>query len=156
MAIASGGMAVGAAALIALGLLGALPLHATFGEVDLGAHRVSWLVPVASLSLVAAVVAYVTGIGAARIPGCPAVVVRRPDRGAVRRLDRLAGARRTANTRATAGRRPDRHRRRAGTPRRTVPHRGPVTPRTRADPADQARRPVGRTGIPSSTTIPPT
>jgi drug/metabolite transporter (DMT)-like permease len=67
--LASGGMAVGATALMTIGLLGALPLHATFGDVDLGGHRVSWLIPVAGLSLVAAVVSYVAGIGAARVLG---------------------------------------------------------------------------------------
>lgn len=69
VAMASGGMAVGAAALIALGVVGALPLRATFGDVNFAGHRVSWLVPVAGLSLVAAVVAYVAGIAAARILG---------------------------------------------------------------------------------------
>ncbi|HEX5595054.1 MAG TPA: EamA family transporter [Micromonosporaceae bacterium] len=69
MALASGGMAVGAAALIALGLVGALPLHATFGQVNFAGHRVSWLVPIIGVSLVAAVVSYVSGIGAARILG---------------------------------------------------------------------------------------
>ncbi len=69
VALASGGMAVGAAVLIVLGLLGALPLQATFGDVNLAGHRVSWLVPIVGLSLVAAVVSYVAGIGAARILG---------------------------------------------------------------------------------------
>jgi drug/metabolite transporter (DMT)-like permease len=69
VALASGGMAVGAVALTALGLLGALPLHATFGDVDLAGYRMSWVVPVAGLSLVAAVVSYIAGIGAARILG---------------------------------------------------------------------------------------
>jgi drug/metabolite transporter (DMT)-like permease len=67
--LASGGMAVGAGVLIALGLLGALPLHATFGAVTFAGHRTSWLVPILGLSLVAAVVSYVAGIGAARIMG---------------------------------------------------------------------------------------
>lgn len=67
--LASGGMAVGAAALSLLGLVGALPLRATFGAVEFAGHRTSWLVPAAGLSLVAAVVAYVTGIGAARMLG---------------------------------------------------------------------------------------
>ncbi|MEJ3746547.1 EamA family transporter [Actinomycetes bacterium KLBMP 9797] len=67
--LASAGMAVGAAALIALGLVGALPLRATFGDVDFAGHRTSWLVPILGLSLVAAVVSYVAGIGAARILG---------------------------------------------------------------------------------------
>jgi drug/metabolite transporter (DMT)-like permease len=69
MALASGGMAVGAALLVALGLLGVLPLHATFGDVSLADQRVSWLVPILGVSVVAAVVPYVAGIGAARILG---------------------------------------------------------------------------------------
>ena len=69
VAMASAGMAVGAAALVILGLLGALPLHATFGAVSLAGHRVSWLVPTVGLSLVAAAFSYVAGIGAARILG---------------------------------------------------------------------------------------
>jgi drug/metabolite transporter (DMT)-like permease len=67
--LASGGMAIGAAMLLGLGLLGALPLHATFGEVSLADQRVSWLVPILGLAVVAAVVPYVAGIGAARILG---------------------------------------------------------------------------------------
>lgn len=67
--LASGGMAVGAGTLIALGLVGVLPLRATFGTVDFVGHRTSWLVPVAGLSLIAAVVAYVAGIAAARVLG---------------------------------------------------------------------------------------
>jgi drug/metabolite transporter (DMT)-like permease len=68
-ALASGGMAVGAVALVALGLVGVLPLRATFGAVTLAGHGVNWMVPVIGLSLVAAVVPYVAGIGAARILG---------------------------------------------------------------------------------------
>ncbi|WP_213451767.1 EamA family transporter [Rhizomonospora bruguierae] len=67
--LASGGMAVGAVGLLGLGALHALPLHATFGAVTFGGHRVSWMVPIAGLSLVAAVVSYVAGISAARILG---------------------------------------------------------------------------------------
>lgn len=69
VALASGGMAVGAIALLLLGAVGALPLHAAFTDVDLGGYRVSWLVPIVGLSVVAAVVSYVAGIGAARILG---------------------------------------------------------------------------------------
>ena len=69
VAMASGGMAVGAALLLLLGAVGALPLRATFGEVTFAGHRTSWLVPIVGLSLVAAVIAYVAGIGAARILG---------------------------------------------------------------------------------------
>jgi drug/metabolite transporter (DMT)-like permease len=60
------GMCVGAAALAALGWAGVLPMTATTGKVDFIGHRVSWVVPVLGLSLVAAALAYVAGIGAAR------------------------------------------------------------------------------------------
>jgi drug/metabolite transporter (DMT)-like permease len=69
MALASGGMGIGAAVLLALGGVGALPMHATFGTVSFAGHRVSWVLPIAGLSLVAAVIAYVAGIAAARILG---------------------------------------------------------------------------------------
>ena len=71
VALACGGMAFGAIVLVALGLIGVLPLDATFGPVQFAGHTVSWLLPIAGLSLVAAVVAYVAGIGAARILGAP-------------------------------------------------------------------------------------
>jgi drug/metabolite transporter (DMT)-like permease len=60
------GMCVGAATLAGLGGLGVLPMTATTTDVSFLGHRVSWVVPVLGLSLVAAVVAYVAGIGAAR------------------------------------------------------------------------------------------
>jgi drug/metabolite transporter (DMT)-like permease len=60
------GMCVGAVTLAALGLTGLLPMTATTRQVDFLGHHVSWLVPVLGLSLVAAVVSYVAGIGAAR------------------------------------------------------------------------------------------
>jgi len=66
VAVASAGMTVGAVALLGLGAVGVLPMHASFGAVDLLGRRVSWLVPVLGLSLVAAAIAYVAGIGAAR------------------------------------------------------------------------------------------
>jgi drug/metabolite transporter (DMT)-like permease len=69
LALASAGMGVGAVVLLLLGLVGVLPLHATFGDISLAGQRVSWLVPIVGLSLVAAVVPYVAGIGAARILG---------------------------------------------------------------------------------------
>ncbi|MFG3705754.1 DMT family transporter [Micromonospora sp. NPDC047670] len=69
VALASGGMAVGAAVLLLLGAVGALPLRATFGEVTFAGQRTSWLLPIAGLSLVAAVVAYLAGIAGARILG---------------------------------------------------------------------------------------
>src|SRR5919201_4430674 len=69
MAMACAGMGIGAAVLVALGLIGVLPLRATFGTVYFAGHRTSWLVPIMGLSLVAAVVSYVAGIAGARILG---------------------------------------------------------------------------------------
>jgi drug/metabolite transporter (DMT)-like permease len=60
------GMCVGAAGLGALGWIGVLPITATAGTVEFLHHQVSWVVPVLGLSLVAAVISYVAGIGAAR------------------------------------------------------------------------------------------
>jgi drug/metabolite transporter (DMT)-like permease len=57
------------AATLALGLLGGaglLPITASTGDVHILGHQVSWLVPVVGLSLLASVISYVTGIGAAR------------------------------------------------------------------------------------------
>ncbi|PZS29019.1 MAG: EamA family transporter [Pseudonocardiales bacterium] len=69
LVMAWGGLFLGALALLALGLVGAVPLRATTANVRLLDHQVSWLVPVLGLSLVAAVVAYVSGINAARLLG---------------------------------------------------------------------------------------
>jgi drug/metabolite transporter (DMT)-like permease len=69
VALASGGMAVGAVLLLALGATGVLHLHATFERVTFAGHQESWLVPVAGLSVIAAVVAFIAGIGAARVLG---------------------------------------------------------------------------------------
>jgi drug/metabolite transporter (DMT)-like permease len=66
VAFASAGMSIGAVALLALGFTGALPMRATFGSVGFAGGRASWLVPVIGLSLVAAAIAFVAGIGAAR------------------------------------------------------------------------------------------
>jgi drug/metabolite transporter (DMT)-like permease len=60
------GMCVGAAALAVLGWAGVMPVTATTSNVAFLGHHVSWVVPVIGLSLVAAVIAYVAGIGAAR------------------------------------------------------------------------------------------
>ena len=67
--MASGGMAVGALVLLLLGGLGALPLAAGTADVTFGGHRVSWLVPIAGLSLIAAVVAYLAGVAGTRLLG---------------------------------------------------------------------------------------
>ncbi|WP_433494453.1 EamA family transporter [Micromonospora sp. CA-248089] len=67
--MASGGMAVGALVLLLLGGLGALPLAAGTADVTFGGHRVSWLVPIAGLSLIAAVIAYLSGVAGTRLLG---------------------------------------------------------------------------------------
>jgi drug/metabolite transporter (DMT)-like permease len=61
-----GGMVVGALALAAAGVTGLAPLTFSGADVTLLHHRVSWLMPVLGLSVLAAAFAYVTGIGAAR------------------------------------------------------------------------------------------
>jgi drug/metabolite transporter (DMT)-like permease len=60
------GMVVGAVTLALLGAVGALDFATSTDRVDFAGHRTSWLVPVVGLSLVAAVIAYTTGIAAAR------------------------------------------------------------------------------------------
>lgn len=69
LVVAWGGLAVGGAVLVLAGALGVLPLAAPRVDVVLQGREVSWLVPVLGLSLVAAVVAYVTGILGARVLG---------------------------------------------------------------------------------------
>jgi drug/metabolite transporter (DMT)-like permease len=64
--MAWGAMVVGALLLIGLGASGAVSMYAPRVDVSLAGHRTSWLVPVLGLSLIAAVIAYVLGIGAAR------------------------------------------------------------------------------------------
>ena len=66
IAMAWAGMCAGAALLAALGLARVLPMRAGTSDVQFLHHQVSWIVPVVGLSLVAAVIPYVTGIGAAR------------------------------------------------------------------------------------------
>lgn len=66
IAMAGLGLGIGAVALVIVGVLGVLPLHARFGSVNFAHHQVSWIVPIAGLSVVAAAIAYVAGIHAAR------------------------------------------------------------------------------------------
>jgi drug/metabolite transporter (DMT)-like permease len=66
IAMAWAGMCTGAVLLGALGLAGVLPMRAATRDVQFVHHQVSWWVPVVGLALVAAVIPYVTGIGAAR------------------------------------------------------------------------------------------
>jgi len=69
LAMASGGMTIGAITLLALGGLGALPMAANTDDVEFAGREVSWLVPVLGLSVIAAALAYVVAISAARILG---------------------------------------------------------------------------------------
>jgi drug/metabolite transporter (DMT)-like permease len=61
-----GAMIVGAVALALVGLTGMMPLRFSGADVTLFGDRVSWIVSVLGLSVLAAAFAYVTGIGAAR------------------------------------------------------------------------------------------
>ncbi len=69
LVMAGGGMAIGAVALLALAAVGVLPMAANTDDVVFVGHDVPWWVPVAGLSLLAAVFAYVVGIMAARALG---------------------------------------------------------------------------------------
>ena len=69
LVVAWGGLAVGGVVLGTAGLTGVLALAAPRTDVTLLETQVSWLVPVLGLALVAAVVAYVTGIAGARLLG---------------------------------------------------------------------------------------
>jgi drug/metabolite transporter (DMT)-like permease len=59
-------MCLGAAALAVVGSTGLMPVTAVAGNVHFLGHRVSWIVPVLGLALLASVFGYVAGIGAAR------------------------------------------------------------------------------------------
>ncbi|MFZ5869324.1 MAG: EamA family transporter [Actinomycetota bacterium] len=66
LVMATGGMVVATAALAVAGLLGAMPMAAGAGDVLLRDVALPWWVPLAGLCLVAAAVAYATGIAATR------------------------------------------------------------------------------------------
>ncbi len=61
-----GGMVVGAAAIALVGAARVMPLRFAGADVALFGGRTSWIVPVLGLGVVAAAIAYVTGIAAAR------------------------------------------------------------------------------------------
>jgi drug/metabolite transporter (DMT)-like permease len=69
VAMAGAGLGIGALTLLAVGVSGVLPIRATFDHVHLAGHRMTWLVPVLALALIASVVGYLAGIGAARLLG---------------------------------------------------------------------------------------
>ena len=64
-----GGLTVGAVVLGGAIIAGALPVRTTRNDVTLLSHHVSWVVPLLGMSLIAAAIAYVTGIAAARLLG---------------------------------------------------------------------------------------
>jgi drug/metabolite transporter (DMT)-like permease len=66
VALTWGGMVTGAASIALLGAARIMPLRFATSSVTLLNAQVSWLLPVLGLGVVAAAVAYVTGIGAAR------------------------------------------------------------------------------------------
>jgi drug/metabolite transporter (DMT)-like permease len=69
IAMAWGGMIVGGIFLTLLGLVRAVPFHASTGDVLLVHHRMSWLVPLLAIALLAGALSYASGITAARILG---------------------------------------------------------------------------------------
>lgn len=69
MALAGGGLVVGALGLGATAALGILPMAATTEPVVLAGYEAPWWFAIAELALVAAALAYVTGIAAARALG---------------------------------------------------------------------------------------
>jgi drug/metabolite transporter (DMT)-like permease len=66
LVVAGSGLLVGSVGLLAAGAVGVLPLRAPRTDVVLLHTRVSWIVPVLVIAVVATVVAYVSGILAAR------------------------------------------------------------------------------------------
>jgi drug/metabolite transporter (DMT)-like permease len=66
LALATGGLVVGAVALAALGLVGVLEMAASTSSVELAGATVTWWVPIVLLGVVTAGVSYVSGIAAIR------------------------------------------------------------------------------------------
>ncbi|UWX97047.1 DMT family transporter [Arthrobacter zhaoxinii] len=69
LVLATGGMLVGGATMAVLGMTGILPLAFSTADVDLGGWQTAWWVPLTGLVLLSTVLAYVTGIIAARSLG---------------------------------------------------------------------------------------
>jgi drug/metabolite transporter (DMT)-like permease len=67
--LAWSGLCIGAGVLASAGIIGVLPMRAPHADVTLWHHQVSWIVPVLGLSVIAAAIAYVSGITAARLLG---------------------------------------------------------------------------------------
>jgi drug/metabolite transporter (DMT)-like permease len=69
LALACGGLLVGALALVVLGAVGALPMHVSTADVSLVGREFPWWIPVLGLAVIAAAVAYAAGIAAVRVLG---------------------------------------------------------------------------------------
>ncbi|MEP6852499.1 MAG: DMT family transporter [bacterium] len=69
LVMAWAGLVAGAAGLSLLGAARAIAVRTSSADVELAGQRLSWVVPVIGLSLVAAVIAYVSGIAATRLLG---------------------------------------------------------------------------------------
>jgi len=69
LVLATGGMLVGAVTMVTLGAVGILPTGFNTGDVVLAGRITPWWVPLAGLVLFSTVLAYVTGIVAARTLG---------------------------------------------------------------------------------------
>ena len=69
LTLAGLGLSIAALTLLVAGVLGMAPMTASFGPVDFAGRKVSWLVPVLGLSVVAAAISYLAAIAAARALG---------------------------------------------------------------------------------------
>jgi len=66
LALAGGGLVVGATVLGVVALVGLLPMAAATGSASYAGHQLAWWQPVLALGLVTAAVAYVSGVAANR------------------------------------------------------------------------------------------
>jgi drug/metabolite transporter (DMT)-like permease len=69
LALAAGGLAVGASVLWAAALARLMPLHAVWSNVTLASWSAPWWVPILGVSIISAAIAYVAAIGASRALG---------------------------------------------------------------------------------------
>lgn len=67
--LSAGGLSVGSLLMVLVGALGIMPMEMTFTEVDLAGFRTQWWVALGGMILLSTVIAYVTGIMAARALG---------------------------------------------------------------------------------------
>jgi drug/metabolite transporter (DMT)-like permease len=66
LALAGGGLAVGAVGLAVLGVVGLLPMRATTAAPTYAGEAVAWWLPFVGLGVITAAIAYTTGIAASR------------------------------------------------------------------------------------------